>query len=184
MTALDLNSIENALWETEKAVEDIEFVIRFESFCNKDQQSKLFPDFLKELNCPVLCRLPEGDVNLTKFFTEDDVVFHAGMAVSTAIGVSAQVLNRAYETAGIRLHPKPQGDSQSVRCYVAQVRNLFQHSMGSPLWDIRPKKQIQIEVSMGGRTKVFEYSQIGGLKFWLDVAAFAIQNIRNQVGID
>ena len=188
----DITKTKDALWEVGVALKHLEFVIRFEGYCHRVPKSDSLPQFLDELNVPHLCDLPEGLVEYDTPFSENEVIMHAGIAVSTALGVSAQILNKAYEQACVKVIISPVDPSSTVRLYINQVRNLFQHSAGDPIWDIIPKKQVVIELNISGNKlkidfadlqgKKFEYSQIGGLKWWISVADFAMRDIKSIIG--
>jgi hypothetical protein len=185
----DIAKIKYALQDAENALRYLEFAIRLEGYCNRDPKSDSFPNFLCEFNLPHSCNLPEGIVTYNIPFSEKDIMMHTGMAISIALGVSAQIINRAYEQAGVKVVIPPTDPPGVVRFYINQIRNLLQHTVGDPTWDIIPKKQIVIELNINNKKfnidfaslqgKEFEYSQIGGLRFWLDAADFAMRHIKS-----
>ena len=186
----EITKLKDTIWEAEIALKHLEFAIRFEGYCNRSPRSDSFSQFIDELSFPHKCDLPEGIVEYDTPFSENEVILHSGAAVSNALGISAQVVNKLYEQAGIKVVIPPVDSSSAVRLYVNQIRNIFQHSAGSPTWDIIPKKQVEIEMDINGNRikidfaalqgKEFDYSQIGGLKLWIDAANYAIDNIRSD----
>lgn len=183
--------IENALWIAKQAIRHLEYAIRLESYCNRDPKAGSITQFLAEFNLDLSCDLPEGFVGYYTSFTEKELIKHSKMAISIALGVSAQALNNAYEKAGIKLSIPPKNTVGTIRFYINQIRNIFQHSIGEPVWDIHPKKQITIELVINNSKlpidfktlhgKEFEYSQIGGLRWWLDAAHSAISDIESFI---
>jgi len=188
----DISEIKKTLEDAEFALKHLEFAIRLNGYCDSNPSSDSFLHFLEELNIPHSCDLPQGLVNYDIPFSENEVIWHAGAAVSVALGVSAQILNKAYEQTGIKVIIPTNSTSEAVRLYINQIRNLFAHSTGAPIWDIIPKKQVAIELDINGNKlkvdfavlqgKEFEYSQIGGLRWWIDTAYFALDDIKSIIG--
>lgn len=187
----DVPKTRDALWEAKISLRHLEFAIRLEGYCNRVPKPDTLPRFLDEINIPHSCLLPEGTITYDNPFSEQELKRHAAVSISVAFGVSAQILNKAYEQACIKVVSPPTDYSKAVRLYINQVRNLFQHSAGAPTWDIVHKKQVAIELNVDGNKlhvdfttlqgKEFDYSQIGGLRYWLDAASFAMGDITNAI---
>ena len=183
--------IESTIWEAGVALKHLEFAIRLEAYCNQDPKTDSFDHFLEEFNIPHVLELPEGRIDYNNQFSEKEIIMHSGIGISNALAISAQVLNRLYEEADIKICIPPKDIYCSARLYVNIIRNLFQHTTGAPVWEIIPKKQEEIKLRINDKTtiidfrelqgKQFEYSQIGGLVLWLEVADFAISHVKELI---
>lgn len=190
---MDADKIRDTLWQAEMSLSLLEFALRFEGYCNRNPKPESLQQFIEELSLPHICTLPEGTLSYDEQFTEERLIFFAGIGIANAFGVSAQILNRAYEEVGIKLITPPTNNAESIRFYINQVRCIFQHAVGSPLWDIWPKKRIAIDLCVNGKArhidfavlhgKEFDYEQIGGLPYWVEIAVATIGELKTLAGI-
>jgi hypothetical protein len=70
------------------------------------------------------------------FSDTDSIERAANIGVLTAVGVSAMVLDKAFESAGIKVDPKANDDIGQLRTLVYMIRCAYAHGFADPRWKV------------------------------------------------
>lgn len=190
---VDINKVTNAIWEVECSIRYFEFAIRLDNYLMNKHKTRSLDEIINEISLPHSCVISGDHIKFDKPMSEKDILLYSSITISNALGISSQVINNAYEHAEIDVKENPNNNSEAIRLYIYNIRNLFQHSIGSPEWNIWPRKCKNINITLNGRSVVidfgslnrtkFEYKQIGGINFWFNALLFAINDIKTHCGI-
>jgi len=124
-------------------------------------------------------------------------VLAAQAMVGVSFGVSAIVLDTAFDVAGLKNTPASRLDADELRTLVRMVRCAFAHNPALPIWEARGEYSRCLSFSVGAAScsvnlaslhgQMFEYDHIGGFGNWLrirDAAVSRINAAQQVVGAD
>jgi hypothetical protein len=179
-------SIRDVLKDVELAFRQLEFAIKLMCYCeNNELDQKKF------------------DSDITLLFKNDNWVFSdnslveykeivkcSQINVGICFGVSAIVLDSAFEAASFSCKRRPLDD---IRTIVYMVRCAFAHNMADPKWKVTGDFQRQVNLTLAGKTtlidlgqlngKPFRYENIGELPNWYRIKDVSVGIIKNAKGI-
>ena len=167
-----MNTIPLALADVEQAFRNLEFAIRLMCYAERDHIDR------EKFDTDVTLVLEKENVGFSSdtFSSLDAIILAARANVGVAFGVSAIVLDAAFETAQITRKPESNLQGDLLRTLVFMVRSAFAHNPAMPCWEARGSYvrtlALQIEdglinidfSQLNGRP--FEYEHIGGLANW------------------
>lgn len=124
------------------------------------------------------------------FESIESLVSVAQAQVGVAFGVTAIVLDAAFEVAGIKRNPESVAPNDLLRTLVFMVRSAFAHNPAAPCWEVRGPYLRTLVVRLEGEIisvqlpqlhgSAFEYAHIGGLANWYCVRRAAERLIKQQ----
>ena len=121
-------TLDEALTDVNIAFLQVEFAIKLLSYCELGKIS------LAEFDAEQIVLLEHDNLRVPpgNFRILEHVIRAASVTVSSALGASALVLNKAWEVAGI--HPDPQSANGAVklRTLVYMVRCAYAHGLADP----------------------------------------------------
>lgn len=177
-----MNTVAHALEDVDRAFRHLEFSVKLMCYCELDHIDR------DKFDTDVTILLEKENVGFpaNTFASLEAIVSAAQANVGVSFGVTAIVLDAAFEVAGIRPDTNSSSRADALRCLVYMVRCAFAHNPALPCWEVRgdyakpislklEEMELQIDFSKF-HAKPFEYDHIGGLASW-----FRIRRVAEQV---
>jgi hypothetical protein len=157
-------SIKDALLDVDIAFRQLEFSIKLLSFC---ELGHINPS---EFDTDHLVRLDEGNLNFPtgKFSDQNSIINAANISVLLAISASVLVLDKAFETAGMRPDPEAMGNNEQLRTLVHMMRCAQAHGIADPRWEVRGKYLRTLTVDVGDLSIFLDLPKLHGQAFMVD----------------
>ena len=177
--------LEPALADVEQAFRQLEFAIKLMCYCERGDLDK------EKFDSDVLILLEEENVGFPdgSFPSDQEVITASQVNVGICFGVTAIVLDAAFETANIARDPQSQDPKDELRTLVYMVRCAFAHNLAKPCWEARGNFARNIQLNIGETDLSidmvalhgtdFEYSHIGGFANWYKIRDKAVQEIKD-----
>lgn len=178
-----MDAIANALEDVNLAFRQLEFAIRVMCYCELDHldREKFDTDLM------ILLEPENVDFEGGQFHSLESVIKASQMQVQSSFGVSAIVLDAAFEAAGCANKPKAHSPRDDLRCLVYMVRCAFAHNMAAPSWEARgadfaraftlPLDEPTVIDLSGIHGQIFSYEHIGGFAQWFKIKDAAVRFI-------
>ncbi len=179
-----MNTIEYAIQDVEYAFTQLEFAIRLMCYCELDHLDR------EKFDNDITIRLKKENAGFLggNFVNLESTVTASQMLVGTSFGVSAIVLDAAYEAADIKRDLKFRTQESDLRLLVYMVRCAFAHNMAAPKWDARgPDFMREFNLPIDGSLIIdltsvnevsFEYEHIGGFTNWYKIKSAVVRAVR------
>jgi hypothetical protein len=167
--------VASALADVELAFRHFEFAIKLMCHCELDHLDR------GRFDADATLRFEKENVSFPSntFETLDSVVSAAQANVGVCFGVTAIVLDAAFEIAGIRPHPRSLAPRDELRTLVYMVRCAFAHNPAKPCWEVHNDYARCLSLSLGAKSvalnlaslhdTLFEFEHIGGLASWFEI---------------
>ena len=177
--------LESALLDVEQAFKQLEFAIKLMCYCERGDLDK------KKFDSDVTIQLDEENVEFPdgSFQSDQEVVTASHINVSICFGVSAIVMDAAFELAKIGRNPNSRDPKDELRTLVYMVRCAFAHNPAKPCWEARGDfaRNIQLNLGENGLSidmvalhgNDFDYSHIGGFANWYAIREEAVRTIKD-----
>ena len=181
-----MNSKSLAIEDIKRAFMQLEFAIKLMCYC------ELGKIHHKEFDSDVTIILENENVSFPSgsFKNNESLVLAAQTGVSIAFGVTANVLDAAFEVAGIKRSPSSNIEIDVLRSIVYMVRCAFAHNSAMPCWEVRGQYSRQMPIVINGVTfnfnfqtlngQPFEYEHIGGFANWQHMRSAAEKVIKSN----
>ena len=179
-----MNTVPEALKDVDHAFRHLEFAIRLMCYCELDHLDR------EKFDTDVSILLERENVSFPSgTFTDTQATIPAAQAlVGVCFGVTAIVLDVAFDVAGLKNKPSSRLDADELRTLVRMVRCAFAHNPAMPIWEARGSDysrhlsftvgDASVSVDLASlHEQPFEYDQIGGFGSWLRVRAAAVSLI-------
>ena len=142
---METNTLRDALVDVERWFCHLEFAIRVMCHCEIGELD------LESCDTPVTIELDPENVELPPgaFGTVADTVLAAQAQVGVALGVSAIVLDAAFDVAGVSRRPHSRDDHNELRLLVYMVRCAFAHNPAYPVWEVRGPYSRDLSFAVG-----------------------------------
>jgi hypothetical protein len=175
-----------ALADVERAFTNLEFAIKL--MCYVELGHIDHGKF--DTDVTILLETENVGFSANKFESLESLISVAQAQVGVAFGVTAIVLDAAFEVAGIKRHPESMAPNDLLRTLVFMVRSAFAHNPAAPCWEVRgPYLDLRaLTVQLEGETitvqlsqlhgSAFDYAHIGGLANWCRVRRVAEKLIK------
>lgn len=122
------------------------------------------------------------------FATTQAIIPAAQALVGVCFGVSAIVLDAAFDVGGLKNKPGSRLDADELRTLVRMVRCAFAHNPALPVWEARGNDysrqlsfavgDVSLSVDLASlHGQAFEYDHIGGFANWLRIRDSALSLI-------
>lgn len=183
MDVTPMNSVPEALADVGHAFRHLEFAIRLMCHCELDHLD------LEKFDSDVSLLFERENVGFSSgtFSTKDATIPAAQALVGVSFGVSAIVLDAAFDVAGLKNKPASRDDVDELRTLVRMVRCAFAHNPAFPTWEARGDYQRDLSFSVDDASlsvdlaalhgQLFEYDHIGGFGCWLRIRDAAVSRI-------
>lgn len=167
-----MTTILHALQDVDRAFIHLEFAIKLLCYAELDHIDRT------KFDTDVTLLLERENVTFpaSTFQSLDSIVWAAQANVGVAFGVTAIVLDAAFEAAGIKRMPESNGHDDLLRTLVFMIRSAFAHNPALPCWEVRGPYLRTLAIQLEGKTisidfpqlhgRAFEYEHIGGLANW------------------
>ena len=177
--------LEFALLDVEQAFKQLEFAIKLMCYCERGDLDK------EKFDSDVTILLDEENVGFPdgSFQSDQEVVTASQINVGICFGVSAIVLDAAFEAAKIKPNPNSRDPNDELRTLVYMVRCAFAHKFANPCWEARRNYARNIELNLEESDLFidmealngndFEYSHIGGFSNWYKIREMAVRVIKD-----
>ena len=177
--------LESALSDVEHAFKQLEFAIKLMCYCERGDLDK------KKFDSDVTIQLDEENVEFPdgSFQSDQEVVTASQINVGICFGVSAIVLDAAFEVAKIGRNPNSRDPKDELRTLVYMVRCAFAHNPAKPCWDARGEFARIIQLNLGENDlsinmvalhgNDFDYPDIGGFANWYKIQENAVRAIKD-----
>ncbi len=177
--------LEFALLDVEQAFKQLEFAIKLMCYCELGHLDK------EKFDSDVTILLDEENVGFPdgSFQSNQEVITASQINVGTCFGVSAIVLDAAFEAAKIERNPNSRDPKDELRTLVYMVRCAFAHNLAKPCWEARGDFARDIQLNLGESDLCvdmealngndFEYSHIGGFANWYKIREMAVRVIKD-----
>jgi hypothetical protein len=168
----EFKMLEFALSDVEQAFRQLEFAIKLMCDCESgDLDKKKFDSDVTILLDEENVRFPDGS-----FQSDKEVSTASQINVGICFGVSAIVLDAAFEAAKIERNPNSRDPKDELRTLVYMVRCAFAHNFAKPCWKAKGNFARNIQLDLGENDlsidmaalhgNDFDYSHIGGFSNW------------------
>ncbi len=177
--------LESALLDVEQAFKQLEFAIKLMCYCERGDLNR------ERFDSHVIILLGEENVAFPDggFQSDQEVVTASQINVGICFGVSAIVLDAAFEAAKIKPNPNSRDPKDELRTLVYMVRCAFAHNLAKPCWEARRNFARNIQLNLGENVlsidmvalheNAFEYSHIGGFANWYTIRDKAVGVIKD-----
>ncbi len=177
--------LEFALLDVEQAFKQLEFAIKLMCYCERGDLDK------EKFDSDVTILLDEENVGFPdgSFQSDQEVVTASQINVGICFGVSAIVLDAAFEAAKIERNPNSRDPKDELRTLVYMVRCAFAHNLAKPCWEARGNFARNIQLNLGESDlsidmvalhgNDFDYSHIGGFANWYKIREMAVRVIKD-----
>ena len=158
-------TLDDALTDVKIAFLQVEFSIKLLSYCELEKISiaEFDTDHIVLLEHDNL-RIPPGN-----FGTLEDIIRAASVTVSSALGASALILDKAWEVAGIGPDPQSEDGRVKLRTLVYMVRCAYAHGLADPKWEVRGRFRQVLEVDLPGAPLTLDLPELHGQGLDFDV---------------
>ena len=176
-------TLDDALADVKLAFLQVEFLIKLLSYCELEKIN------LAEFDATQIVLLEHGNLRIPpgNFRSLEDVVRAASVSVSLALGASALVLDKAWETAGILPNPQSADGRIKLRTLVYMVRCAYAHGLADPKWEVRGGFRQVFEVDLPGAPltldlrellgQAFDFDVLGGHARWFEIRDASVATI-------
>jgi len=166
------NTIPEALKDVDRAFRHLEFSIKLMCYIELDHIDR------EKFDTDITLCLERENVSFPAdtFQSMDSLVRVARTNVGISFGITAIVLDAAFETASIKPRPESDVADDLLRTFVYMVRCAFAHNPALPCWEVRGSYQRNLDLKLEGENisidlsrlhgKSFDYADIGGLANW------------------
>jgi hypothetical protein len=172
-----MNTVPLALADVDHAFRQLEFAIRLMCYCELDHLDRSrFDSDISLLFEHENVGFPSGT-----FAAQEAIVMAAQRNVSICFGVSAMVLDAAFDVVGLRPQPQSHAPADELRTLVYMIRCAFAHNPAFPRWEVRKYYARRFSLYLDASAlsvdlaslhgKLFEYQHIGGFGNWLRIRA-------------
>ncbi len=177
--------LEFALLDVEQAFKQLESAIKLMCYCERGDLDR------ERFDSDVIILLSEENVVFPDggFQSDKEVLTASQINVGVCFGVSAIVLEAAFEAAKIERDPNSQNPRDELRTLVYMVRCAFAHNLAKPCWEARGAFARKIQLNLGENVlsidmvalheNAFEYSHIGGFANWYTIRDKAVRVIKD-----
>jgi hypothetical protein len=167
-----MNALQLALVDVDRAFTQLEFAVKLLCYAELDHIDRV------KFDTDLTIRLEKENVGFpaNTFQSLETVVLAAQIGVGVSFGVSAIVLDAAFEAAAVSQKPMAIGQEDLLRTLVYMVRCAFAHNPAMPIWEARGPYARDLTLCLAGESisidlrllhgKAFEYAHIGGLANW------------------
>lgn len=153
----------------------LEFAIKLMCYCELGHVEKMkFDTYVTILLEKENIGFPQGS-----FDSDQKIISASQINVGICFGVSAIVLDAAFDAAVVSRDPKQCNPNTDLRTLVYMVRCAFAHNPAMPVWEVRGDFARTLNLSLEGRSislnmallhgTEFSYDHIGGLATWFKV---------------
>ena len=164
------NTIPEALEDVDRAFRHLEFSIKLMCYIELDHIDR------EKFNTDVTLCLERENVSFPDgtFQSMDSLVLVAQTNVGVSFGISAIVLDAAFEAAGNKPRPESNVADDLLRTVVYMVRCAFAHNPALPCWEVRGSYQRKLDLILEGENISIDLSQLHGKPFdYADIGGFA-----------
>ncbi len=177
--------LELALSDVEQAFKQLEFSIKLMLYCELGNLDK------EKFDSDVTILLEEENIGFPagSFQSDQEIITASRINVSICFGVSAIVLDAAFETAKIECNPNSRDQQDELRTLVYMVRCAFAHNIAKPCWEARGNFARNIKLNLGESDlsldmvalhgNDFDYPHIGGFANWYKIREMAVLVIKD-----
>ncbi len=176
-----MNTVDEALSDVDRAFRHLEFAIKLMCYCELDHLDR------RRFDTDVAILLERENVSFPAgtFQSLQAVVSAAQALVGVCFGISATVLDAAFEAASIPRRPQSRTSADELRSLVYMIRCAFAHNPAFPCWEARGQdfsRTMTVQLNGGELLRIdlaslhckpFEYEHIGGFANWYKVRAAA-----------
>lgn len=167
-----MNTVPLALDDVDYAFRHLEFAIKLLCYAEQDHIDRW------KFDTEVTLLLERENVGFPAdtFQSLDAIVLAAQANVGVSFGVSAIVLDAAFDAAEITRKPESNAPDDLLRTLVFMVRSSFAHNPAMPCWEARGPYLRTLTLQLEGEAIsvplsalhgcAFEYGHIGGLANW------------------
>jgi len=167
-----MNTIPDALADVERAFLHLEFSIKLMCYAEADHIDR------EKFDTDVTLLLEPDNFGFpaSTFQSLDSLVLPARANVGVSFGVSAIVLDAAFEAAGISRKPESNAPADLLRTLVFMIRCAFAHNPAMPCWKVQGPYLRTLTLLLEGKGisvnlsqlhgAPFDYKDIGGLATW------------------
>lgn len=165
----------NPTERTKQAFLQLEFAIKLMSYVELNKVDKATFD----TDTVVLLSRDSLSFSESSFNSYDDLILAAQNNYQIALGFSAITLESALQDAGLHNNPSDVSPRGQLRTLVYMIRNAFAHDMMIPRWDVKPKYQRVLNVTLASHTvcvdlrvlngKPFDDGDIGGIGTYYEI---------------
>jgi hypothetical protein len=179
-----MNTVPEALADVGHAFRHLEFAVRLMCYCELNHLD------LERFDSDVSILLERENVAFPSgtFATTQATVSAAQAVVGVCFGVSAIVLDAAFDVAGLKNRPASRLDADELRTLVRMVRCAFAHNPAMPVWEARGNDYSrELSFVLGDASlsvdlasfhgQAFEYNHLGGFANWLRIRDAAVSLI-------
>ena len=133
-----MNTVSEALADVGRAFRHLEFAIRLMCYCELDHLDR------EKFDADVSILLERENVGFPSgtFATTEATIPAAQALVGVSFGVSAIVLDAAFDVAGLKNQPASRLDADELRTLVRMVRCAFAHNPALPVWEARAREPV------------------------------------------
>ena len=176
--------LENTITDVDIAFQQLEFAIKLMCYCELGHLD------IENFDTDVTILLEKENVGFKtgSFSTKESVARASKIQVGVAFGVSAIILDAAYEAAGIRKNINLRTTQGDLQIFVYMIRCAFAHNMATPIWQARGadyarafslplETEIKIDLSSRDGEK-FDYAHIGGFAQWFKIKDAVLRALR------
>lgn len=178
-----MNTVPEALDDLERAFLHLEFAVRLMCHCDLGHL-----DLAKfDMDVSILPERENVQFPSGTFCNKEATVLAAQAMVGVCFGVSAIVLDAAFDVAHLTRIPSSRRDSDELRTLVYMVRCAFAHNPAMPVWEVRGHYQKPLSFTVDNASlsvdltllhgQSFEYEHIGGFGNWFRIRNAAVHLI-------
>lgn len=180
-----MNAIPLALKDVDYAFGHLEFAIKLMYYVEAGNIDR------GKFDAGVTLLLERENVSIPAgtFGTLDSIVLPTQAIFGVSFGVTAMVLNAAFEATGVGQKPESNSPDDLLRSLVYMIRCAFAHNPAMPTWEVRGPYSRDLELVLEGESirvrlaelhgKDFDYSHIGGLANWYRIRR-AVEAVLNR----
>ena len=168
-----------ALADVEHAFRHLEFAIKLMCYVEQDHIDRAKFD----TDVTLLLERENVGFSANTFESLESLVLVAQASVGVSFGVTAVVLDAAFEVAGIKRNPESGAPNDLLRTLVFMVRSAFAHNPAAPCWEVRGPYLRTLTIQLEGESisvqlpqlhgNAFDYAHIGGLANWYRIRRVA-----------
>lgn len=172
------------LKDIEQAFQQLEFAIRLMSYCGLGYIDK------EKFNSHIYIESENLILPRDTFKEDRDLGIAAQINVGVCFGVSAIVLDAAFDADGFKKTPESENREDLIRTLVFMIRCAFAHNMAFPRWEVRGPYNRKIEFGLFDEHlsidlrelhgQLFEYSHIGGAGNWFKIRDVSVELLNSS----
>ena len=167
-----MNARALAIADVDHAFRHLEFAIKLLCYVEADNIDR--PTF--DTDVTLLLETENVSFSASTFESLDSMIVVAQANVGVSFGITAIVLDAAFETAGISRKPESNTANDLLRTLVFMIRSAFAHNPAMPCWEVRGPYLRTLALQLEDETisidlprlngSAFDYGHIGGLANW------------------